>query len=161
MENRARGHWVVYLSLLMAFLLTAFPLPEVFNWGRPQWVAMITLYWVMMMPQRFGVAFAFIVGVILDGIEGTIIGQNAFILTLMSFFVLASYQRLRMFAVIQQVFSVSILMCLCLGLKFVIERFQGMGQMNTLYFMPALISACVWPWLYLILGTLSRRFKVA
>ena len=46
--------WVVALSFVAAFMLTAIPLPEWALPWRPAWIAMVLVYWCMALPQRVG-----------------------------------------------------------------------------------------------------------
>jgi rod shape-determining protein MreD len=47
--------WIIALSLVIALMLTALPLPEwAVNW-RPAWVAMVLIYWCMALPERVGI----------------------------------------------------------------------------------------------------------
>ena len=58
--------WVVPASFVVAFLLTAVPLPEwAANW-RPAWIAMVLVYWCIALPQRVGVITGWCVGLVLD-----------------------------------------------------------------------------------------------
>ena len=47
--------WVIALSFLAAFMLTAMPLPEWALPWRPAWIAMVLVYWCMALPERVGV----------------------------------------------------------------------------------------------------------
>ena len=42
--------------LLVAGVLTVLPLPGWLQWGRPEWVALILIYWCIALPHRVGIA---------------------------------------------------------------------------------------------------------
>ena len=44
METKdAKNHWVIWLTFVLAFLLTVLPLPDVMDLGRPQWCVVFNL----------------------------------------------------------------------------------------------------------------------
>lgn len=101
-EARARGSWVIFVSFLVAFILAIFPMPATLMWARPDWVALVLIYWVIALPQRFGILLSFAVGLLLDVLEGSMLGQNALSLSVIAYLGLVLYQRLRLFNMWQQ-----------------------------------------------------------
>lgn len=57
---------VIYLSLVVAMVLMILPLPDWVQIYRPNWVALVLIYWSMALPKRVGLWFAFFSGIILD-----------------------------------------------------------------------------------------------
>ena len=51
---------------------------------RPEWVPMVLIYWVMALPYRIGIGSAWIVGLVLDILEGSILGLNAMALVIIA-----------------------------------------------------------------------------
>ncbi len=101
------GGWVIIASLILAFMLTAMPLPEwAVNW-RPAWVAMFLIYWCMALPDRVGIGIGWLLGLLLDVQQGTVLGQNALGLAVIAYVTLRSHQRIRVFPLVQQ----AILVC--------------------------------------------------
>ena len=70
--------WVIALSFLAAFMLTAMPLPDWALPWRPAWIAMVLVYWCMALPERVGVITGWVIGLILDVMHGSILGQARF-----------------------------------------------------------------------------------
>ena len=75
--NKNNGTWVIVASLIVAFMLTAMPLPSWAVSWRPAWVAMVLIYWCMALPQRMGIGISWVLGLLLDVQQGTILGQHA------------------------------------------------------------------------------------
>src|SRR5690606_39287159 len=90
---QARNGWVIWLSLALGLLLSVSPLPEFMQIGRPLWVALFLTYWVLALPHRVGMTTAWVLGLAQDVLLGTLVGQNALILTLITFLVLSLHQR--------------------------------------------------------------------
>ena len=49
---------VIYLSLLVALVLMILPLPDWAQMFRPNWMALVLIYWTMALPKRVGLWFA-------------------------------------------------------------------------------------------------------
>lgn len=162
--DRARGLWVIVLSFLAAFVLSVVTLPdfvpEVFSYGRPEWVALVLFYWVLALPHRVGVAVGWFSGLILDVIEGTLLGQHALSFVLVAYIAVSLYQRLRMFPVWQQALIVFATVGLAQLLRLGIESIAGDSPWSYLYLLSSVVSALLWPWVFLGLRFLRHRFNV-
>ena len=75
----ARGsrHLPVIVMILLALMLTLVPLPEALDPLRPDWVVLILIYWAMTAPRSYNVGSAWIIGILLDVAQGTLLGQHA------------------------------------------------------------------------------------
>ncbi len=158
--QHAQGLWVIALTLLVALWLSVLPLPDWALWWRPAWVAMVVLYWVLALPQRFGVGMAWLSGLLLDIVSGAQLGQNALALAILAYIVLLLYQRLRMFTRSQQAGLVFVLVGLNQLLGHWVQSLSGTVASNLYFLLPALVSALLWPWLFELLRRLRRGFAV-
>ena len=52
-EVLTRGTWLVSATLVVALFLTMLPLPAMAEDLRPQWVAMILVFWALALPERW------------------------------------------------------------------------------------------------------------
>lgn len=160
MVYRARGTWVIFLSFLLALMLSALPLPEDLQWWRPEWVVLVLLYWIVAIPERVGLGSAWIMGIMLDLLEGSMLGLNALSLTLVAYIMLLLYRRVRMFSWLQQAVFVFILVAINQIVSHWIKGILG-GSVQTLMFLvPAFISAMLWPWLFVLLRGVRRYYSV-
>jgi rod shape-determining protein MreD len=102
MQPRAQGLWVILLTFFIAYLLAIVPFPEWAMSYRPEWVPLVLIYWVMALPYRIGIGSAWAAGLILDILEGSILGLNALALVILAYITLSLHKRLRMFSTFQQ-----------------------------------------------------------
>ncbi len=160
MSAPAQGNLVILLTFVAALLLSVMPIPLWAQWGRPEWVALVLLYWVMALPERIGIATAGAAGLTLDIVEGAPLGQNAFALGLLTYLVLILYQRLRMFTPLQQAGVIFILVGLNQLVCHWVQTLIGTPSPNLLFILPALVSALIWPWLLIFLRFLRRYYYV-
>ena len=159
-SKKTQGFWVIQLTFLVALYLQALPMPTFFLYIRPEWIGLVLIYWSLNMPQRVGVAHGFVWGLLLDLIEGTLLGHNAITMSLLGFLCNNFYQRIRMYSLIKQ----SALVFLLIGIsQLVFQWLQSVfGSISSIGFLllPALISAILWNWVYVLLQSLKRRFAI-
>jgi len=99
---RSRSPWVKPLSLLVALLLMLLPMPQALLPLRPYWLALAMAYWVMEDPDHAGMGFAFLIGLIADLVVGSLLGEHALRLVVMTFILQRFRARLRFFPIWQQ-----------------------------------------------------------
>ncbi len=160
-ERSAQGIWVIAASIAMALLLMLINVPDWLRWSRPEWVTIVIIYWVIMLPHRVGVLIAGASGLLLDVLEGTVLGEHAFALVIVSYAAFLLYQRLRMFAVWQQAFIVFVLVGIQQLACHWVENISGSPEQNLLFLLPALMSAVFWPLVTVVLGSLQRMYAVS
>lgn len=160
MNQQANAHWVVWMTLFIAVVMSILPHPGWLALIRPAWVLMVVIFWVLMLPERYGLFFAFIVGLLCDLLNGSLISSSAIGMLLVAFVVLNFQRRLQLFPVWQQA---SIVFILALGYQLVLLSMRSSaGQMfnSLLYLLPAISTALLWPWVMVMLKRLLIVFKV-
>ena len=160
-QRRAHANWVIFLSFFLAYLLAIVPFPEWAMNYRPEWVAMVLIYWVMALPYRVGIGAAFFAGLVLDILEGTVLGLNALGMVIIAYVTLSLHLRLRMFSFLQQAGLVLALVGVYLMLKHWLQLITSQtASPNLLFLMAALTSAVIWPSLFQLLRHVRRSFDV-
>ncbi|MDP0562973.1 MAG: rod shape-determining protein MreD [Candidatus Endonucleobacter sp. (ex Gigantidas childressi)] len=157
----SNAQWVVWISLLVAAILSIVTLPIWLSVARPLWVPMVVVYWVLVMPNRFGLIFAFSVGILLDVLLGFLLGVNAICLMLLAFVTLTLHRRLRMFPMWQQTFVVFVLIN-CHQLLYIwAKSIMGLSEPSLWYLFPSVSSAVLWPLVFASLTFIRSYFKVS
>lgn len=157
---QTQNWFVIPTSILLAFMLTLLPMPGWAIWFKPPWVLMVLIYWAIMLPYRVNVGIAWIVGILLDVLTGTLIGQHALALTIVVYVVVRMDARLRMYPLMQQGFSIFFLVLLYQFIIFCIQGVIGQLPSSWLYWTSAITSMLLWPWVFNIMFDCQRRFKV-
>ena len=160
-EQGPHGYLAIALSFLIALVLAVLPLPQWLLWGRPEWVALVLVYWVIALPHRVGLITALILGLVLDVLEGAVMGQNAFALVVVATLALTLYQRLRVFSLWQQAGVVFVLVGISQLVCQWVQSVEGVSSLPRLFLLPALTSALLWPVVLHLLRGLRRYFQVA
>lgn len=160
-QSAARDMMVISATFFVALCLSVLPLAESFQAARPEWVVLVLIYWVMAMPHRVGVLFAWCIGLLVDVLHGQIIGQSGLILVIIAFFMQHLYQRLRMYLIWQQAGVVFLLVGMGQFIKYLIQA-AVVGQVpeSMMYLLSACVSAVLWPCIYLILRSIRRYYDV-
>jgi rod shape-determining protein MreD len=148
----------IILTIVFAFMLTIMPIPEWAMEFRPDWVTLVLIYWAMAMPEKVGVTIAWIVGLMLDVSHGSVMGQHALGLVIVIWIIHVQHQRLRVASLVQQAVVILFLLFLKQLLVLWVSGIMGRTPDSWLYFMPSLTGAIIWPWTYLVLRDLRRKF---
>ena len=155
-----RRGWVIFFSFLIALALTIMPLPGELELFRPEWVALVLIYWCMALPSRVGVASGWFAGLVLDVSRDALLGEHALALALIAFLTLHLHQRVRVFPLWQQSLSVFVLIMLqgliILWSKGFIGESPGFLNMMA----SAVTSMMVWPVVYILLRHTRRTYQV-
>ncbi|SJZ46213.1 rod shape-determining protein MreD [Oceanospirillum multiglobuliferum] len=151
---------IISLSFLFALLLSAMPLPDRLLWFQPEWVSMVLIYWCIALPNRVGVFSGFFVGLCVDLLEGALLGQNALISAVLAALSLQLYQRLRNYGAWQQAMMVGVLIGISLMIAQWIQNLTGVAADTIAFMLPALTSTILWPWLFIAMRTIRRRFQI-
>lgn len=157
----SRCYRVVVPTMLFSLMLVLLPLPEWAHAFRPDWVTLFMIYWAMAMPEFVGLLMAWIFGLLLDVAQGTILGQHALGLVLVIWVVQMTYLRIRVASLLQQALVIFVLLLAKLLLTLWVSGLIGQAPENiTLYLLPAITGALIWPWLFIVLRDIRRRYTL-
>ncbi|MEK6750203.1 MAG: rod shape-determining protein MreD [Pseudomonadota bacterium] len=154
------GTGAVVASFGLAIVLAIIPLPEWLRYLRPEWVTLMVIFWSLAVPGRINVGTGWILGLIIDILYGTLIGQHALALAVVSFITARLHQQIRIYPMWQQALSVFTLVALNQLLVVWVKGIAGQPPKTWFYWVPSLTSALIWPWLYIFMREIQRRYKV-
>ena len=146
-SSAAKDYVIICITLLIGMILMLLPMPSWAVWLRPNWVLAIMIFWLMTASYRVGIGLAWLVGLFMDLLTGSFIGQQALIFCITAYFVLKFQHWLAHLPVLQQTAMIFLLMFVDL----IIDRcmlivFQH-SAVDWLFWLPALTTAVIWPWL--------------
>ena len=152
----ANGTVYILLTILFSMVLQLLPLPTVMELARPEFVLMVLIYWSMALPNRVGVSAAWITGLFVDVLLGTPLGINALAYALVVYVIARFYLQLRQYPFWQQALIILALVLLAKLVNLVMS-----SHIDGFYLLlPAVISALLWPFNYLLLRLIRRTFNV-
>ena len=100
---------------------------------------------------------AWFAGLMLDISHGAILGQHAIGLVIIIYIIHMQHQKLRVCSLLQQAIVVLLLLLFNQTLVLWVYGIVGNTPETALYFMPSLVGAVLWPWIYIILRDLRRK----
>lgn len=159
LSGRAIG--AVLATLVIAGFLTILPMP---SWAvalRPQWLALVLIFWLLTVPEHIGVFWSFGVGLLLDVIASTVLGQHALSFSVMGYLVVELRQRIQLFRFWQQALSVWLLLTTERLLSLWILGATGQPMPTLAYWLAPVVGMLLWPWLYLLLRDLCHQLDLA
>ena len=150
---------LIFLTIAAAILLTLLPLPEMLEPFKPYWVAMVVIYWSLETQDTIHLGSAFLIGLVLDILSGSLMGMHALSLVIMVFLVQRFRSRLRFFPPWQQALSVLGLLVNDRIILIWITALLGEPTPTWKYWLPPLAAMIVWPWLFLLLDRIRARAR--
>jgi len=160
-DEDGQGYGVILATFFVAYVLAVLPLPAWLAVGRPEWLALVLIYWCIALPQRVGIITGLMLGLGLDVLEGAVIGQNGLSLLLVALLSLLLYQRLRVYSLWQQSAVVFVLVGVNQLLCQWVQSLEGIGAPSLLFLLPAVSSALLWPLVLPVLRQLRREYRVS
>lgn len=160
-EVKHQGGLIVTLTFVIAMLLSIVPLAE---WGRvfrPEWVALVVIYWCIAMPDKVNIGTAWIAGLCLDVLTGTLLGQHALAFAMIAFISVKLHKQIRVYPMWQQALSVCFLIAFGQLLMLWIDGITGESTTSWAYWASSLTSAILWPLVFVVLRGLCRSFRIA
>lgn len=150
---------LIFLTIVAAVLLSLLPMPELIAPLKPYWVALVMIYWSLETRTMISLGLAFMVGLVLDILSGSLMGMHALSLVVMVFLVQRFRFRLRFFPPWQQAISVLGLLVNDRIILIWITALLGEPTPTWQYWLPPMIGLAVWPWLFLLLDSLRARVR--
>ena len=137
----------VMITFLAGLILTIMPLPDMLVQFRPPWILLILLYMQFYLPHYFNVTLIFILGLMLDSLLATVIGEHALILCVVAWLATSKTRRFALFSIGQQmIFIAFFAMVYQIGIA-LIDSFLGYRATLESILGAGLVSVLVWPWL--------------
>lgn len=145
------------LSVFVALLLSIMPLPEALVPWRPEWLMLLIIFWGMHAPQWFGIWFALTLGLVLDVLLATPLGFYGLSAVVVMQLTRATERWKGVFSVRQTTLYLVLLVAVARGIHYVVLAMQNLTPDASIFFLPVLSSAMMWPTLLLLLKRWSQR----
>lgn len=150
---------MIFLSLFVASCLTIISLPTTLDWFHPPWVEIVLCFWILYLPQRFNVIYAWLIGLLMDALLSTTLGLHALAFVLMAYVIKKLYQQIRMFPRWQQGLSICLLLLIYRIILFWILTIVGQKPVLSFFWFPPLLSLLCWPLIASFLKPYARYLE--
>lgn len=155
--SSTQGMLIIAATFVVALLLSMLPGPEWAERFRPNWVALVLIYWCVATPALVGVGVGWVVGLVLDLLFGSMLGQHALALAIIAYIAHRLHLQIRMFPRWQQAATVLILLTIN---QILVLWIKGvLGQAPTLWpnATSSIVGMVIWPLIFIILRDVRRR----
>lgn len=145
----ARG-WFILLSCGLAVFLNMIPFGHLP--GVPDWVALVLVFWCIHQPLRVGMGAAFLLGIAMDVVDASVMGQHAIAYVVLAFVAAGWSKRILWFRLGEQALHI-LPMLLGTQLLMMVVRLVGGGHFpGFAWFLGSLTGVVIWhPVTYLLL----------
>jgi rod shape-determining protein MreD len=133
----------ILLSVLVALFLNGLPWEGIGLILRPDFVALVMLYWCTHKPLRVGIGLSWAVGILADVSDASLFGQHALAYTVLAFGGVVLHRRLQMFDLRQQTIQVLGIFTMTYAV-YALVNWQVSGYVVWPYLLGCLTSTLLW-----------------
>ena len=151
---------LIGLTIFSSCLLTILPWPHPWGWYQPAWVFIVLLFWMIYLPDRVGVGVAFFVGLLLDLLTGTLLGQHSFAFSFIAYLCIRFGTQIRGFALWSQLIVVLVATLIYLGSQYWLMAIVWQPYDVSKYGWVIVTTLFLWPWARFLLKDFQRRFSL-
>ena len=137
-------------AVFLTLALTIIPLPEALAVFRPPWVLMFVLYVQFFLPRYFRITWVFLLGLSMDVLLASVIGEHAFALLLASIFASSKTRRFHFFSIAQQMILIALFCSVYQFILVLIDAALGYNNEALFALGTVLITMTFWPWVKLL-----------
>lgn len=159
-NSRAPRILPVLITILVAFMLMITPLPDAVQSFRPDWLTLVLIFWAMSVPRSYSVGVAWLLGIVLDVAQGTMLGQHALALCVIVYITVKFHLLMRVFPLSQLTATVFALLALYQFLLFWINGVAGVSAQAIDYWGPVVTGTFIWPILSMFLSGMRYRVQM-
>ncbi|WGZ95288.1 MAG: rod shape-determining protein MreD [Candidatus Thiothrix putei] len=151
--NDPRFPGAVLLTLILAIVLSIIPLGESVAFWRPEWVALTLVHWALIIRDRISLVMVFAIGLIVDALYGSLLGQHALGYVLVTYLAVRLSLRMTPEAFLQQLALLfAILGVYMLVNLWMLRVISSGGALGWIYWVSLLSSIVIWPVYHSLLG---------
>jgi rod shape-determining protein MreD len=134
----------IALTLIAALLANLLPWSGVGLWIKPDFVALVLLYWCIEQPRKVGFVAAWLFGLFMDVADGTLFGQHALAYSILAYAGLVLHRRVLGFSGTPQVLHVVILLLMNDLFVLAIRMLAGADFPGFQYFVGSFVAGALW-----------------
>jgi rod shape-determining protein MreD len=138
-----RGSFIVF-TLVTALLANLLPWSGVALWIKPDFVALVVLYWCIVQPRKVGFVAAWLLGLFMDIADGSLFGQHALAYSILAYAGIVLHRRVLRFSGTPQVMHVILLLLMNDLIVLGIRAAAGADFPGLQYFIGSFVAGALW-----------------
>ena len=151
----------ISVTLIVAMMINLLPLTGWVLDLRPDFVALVLLYWGIHQPRKIGFLPAWLLGLAMDVGDCSLFGQHALAYTVMMFAAIALHRRVSMFDLRHKILHVLPMLLIMQLIVLGVRQAAGGQFPGWWYFLSSITGALLWPATDLLLKIPLRRRRDA
>ena len=152
---------LVILVVIVALAMDAFTIPPWMYVYWPDWTLLVVIYWCLALPHHLNIKFAWFVGILVDIMKGSLLGQNALLYTLVAYATVLLHPRLRLYPPHQQTIYIALVLTLYTLLTIWIDNLRLDSEQTLSRLLSVIPSTVAWLWVFAVLRHLRQKFYSA
>lgn len=158
-RDRSSRRLPVIITFIVGLMLTVMPLADSVEPFRPDWLALVVIFWAMQLPRTWSVGSAWFIGIVLDVSYGTLLGQHALALCVIAFATVRFHLLMRVFPLSQLAATIFALLALYQFILFWVNGVAGVSAPSITYWAPVITGTLIWPFLFMFLSGVRYRSR--
>ena len=114
-------------------------------WIKPDFVALIVLYWCIEEPRKIGFLTAWRLGLLMDVADGSLFGQHALAYSILAYAGIVLHRRVQRFSMAPQILHVIPLLLFTDLVVLLVRALAGADFPGYAYFLGSFTGAALWP----------------
>ncbi|MEM9243811.1 MAG: rod shape-determining protein MreD [Pseudomonadota bacterium] len=151
---------IIIISFIIALMITVMPWSSWLIWLRPDFTLLVLLYWVMTRPYLIGIRTAFVLGIFVDLLDGTVLGLHAFAYVVLTYIVIKYHRKFNAISSLQNIVLTAAILLLYSIIILAIQSFTGNSPATFLYWLSFVGNVIFWLLIYWVLTKICRRYHV-
>ena len=147
------------LSILVAFMLTILPLPSSLQWWQPSWLLLVLIFWIFAQPTALGLGIIWCLGLYLDLLSDTLLGQHTIALLIVTYFLLKFQSRISIFPFARQFLAMLLLIIIYYGVQYQLARWAHPFGWSLQLFYPVISTSLLWILVYKLLKNYEHHLR--
>ncbi len=157
-----RSVLIIIASFAIGLMLMIAPIPVEMSWGRPLWMGLLVIFWGIYAPNYVGLITAWLVGLLVDQLSGTILGVHALGLLLLAYLTSSFYNKLRLAHLPQQTVMIFFLLLVYQAWIALIQGMIGaLPELTWIWCIAPATSALLWPFSLLLQRRIHLYYDTA
>lgn len=143
---------LIIVSFFTAIVLNLIPLPPIVALFFPLWLPLVLIYWIMVLPGHIHFTLAWILGLFIDVLYGSCLGEHSLALCVVAFLAYRFHLQFRMFPLLQKILFIFIVLVIYQAVLIWIQISLGFPVDYRWVWISLLVSALIWP----LIGNILR-----
>ncbi len=151
------GYGPPIFSLVLAVILFQWIAGGFSSYWAPRLIELTLMHWILWHPERFGIVWAFGLGILINLMGGAPLGSASLGLVVVADFVISEPETARQLDPVWQSLMVFVLLAIAAATESVLQALAGIPTSGLSYLLGVGISALLWKPLSELLLLLTRR----